>query len=64
MALNSTNVESGPQSSSTPHLELVNGQVPYRDAVVSWKLPKVILLGEERYIDSFELDCVTHVVLQ
>ncbi|KAF5696952.1 hypothetical protein FGLOB1_13147 [Fusarium globosum] len=63
MALNLTNVESDPQSSGTPHLELVNGQVPYRDAVVSWKLPKVRLLGEERYI-SFELDCVTHVVLQ
>ncbi|KAF5575386.1 hypothetical protein FPANT_11365 [Fusarium pseudoanthophilum] len=64
MASNSTVAESDPQSSSTPHLELVNGQVPYRDAVVSWKLPKVLLLGEERYIDSFELDCVTHVVLQ
>ncbi|KAL9562999.1 hypothetical protein ACKAV7_012741 [Fusarium commune] len=63
MALNSTVVESGPQSSSTPHLELVNSQVPYRDAVVSWKLPKILLLGEERYIDSFESDCVTHVVL-
>src|SRR6478735_9173752 len=35
-------------------------QVPYRDAVVSWKIPKVELLGEERYIDSFESDCVTH----
>ncbi|KAF5680506.1 hypothetical protein FCIRC_5824 [Fusarium circinatum] len=64
MALNSTVVESGPQTSSTPHLELVNGQVPYREAVVSWKLPKVLLLGEDSYIDSFELDCVTHVVLQ
>lgn len=64
MASNSTVVESGPESLTTPHLELVNGQVPYRDAVVSWKIPKVELLGEERYIDSFESDCVTHVVLQ
>ncbi|KAM5376052.1 hypothetical protein ACJA88_007163 [Fusarium oxysporum] len=64
MVSNSTVVESGPESLSTPHLELVNGQVPYRDAVVSWKIPKVELLGEERYIDSFESDCVTHVVLQ
>ncbi|KAJ0144297.1 Dehydrocurvularin exporter [Fusarium oxysporum f. sp. albedinis] len=64
MVSNSTVVESGPESLTTPHLELVNGQVPYRDAVVSWKIPKVELLGEERYIDSFESDCVTHVVLQ
>jgi hypothetical protein len=64
MASNSPVVESGPESSITPHLDLVNGQIPYRDAVVSWKLPKVILLGEERHIDSFGFDCVTHVVLQ
>ncbi|KAI3577938.1 hypothetical protein IWW34DRAFT_789652 [Fusarium oxysporum f. sp. albedinis] len=63
MVSNSTVVESGPESLTTPHLELVNGQVPYRDAVVSWKIPKVELLGEERYIDSFESDCVTHVAL-
>lgn len=56
MALNSTVFESDPQSSGTPHLELVNGQVPYRDAAaVSWKLPNVRGLGECRYMNGFRM---------
>ncbi|KAF5691379.1 DUF572 domain-containing protein [Fusarium denticulatum] len=56
MASNSTFVES-----STPHLGLVNGQVPYRDGVVSWKLPKVLLFrrGTESFCQYTEKNRAT-----
>lgn len=61
MASSAAGSESKP--TDEPHLALVDGKIPYHDAVVSWDLPEVKLLGEDQYAD-FDFQSVTHVVLQ
>ena len=46
-----------------PELEAVAANVPFREAVKSWMVPPVKLLGEDRFAD-FDFKTNSHVVLQ